>query len=78
MTSIKIKRVEQQDICKKFAYDMQHFRELKNKKKSENGSGSTPANGAQARKPTEASMICDGTKKAKAAEGSKPVKAAKK
>ena len=79
MTSIKIKRVEQQDICKKFAYDLQHFRKLKNKRTSANGS--RPANGAQARKPTAASMICDGTdssEKAKAAEGSKPVKAAKK
>lgn len=79
MSSIKTKRVEQQEICKKFAYDLQHFRELKNKKTSANGS--TQANGAKTRKPTKASMICDdtdGSKKEKAAEGTKPVKAAKK
>lgn len=81
MTSIKIKRVEQQEICKKFAYDMQHFRELKNKKTS--AIGSKPTNGTQARKATEASMICDGADgsekvKVKAVEESKPVKAAKK
>ena len=83
MSSIKIKRAEQKEICKKFAYDMEHFRELKNKRTSANGYKS--ANGSQKRKPTKASMICDGTggtKKVKAkekpAEASKPVKAAKK
>lgn len=77
MSSIKAKRVEQQAICKKFAYDLQHFRELKNKKTSANSSRP-----AKASKPTKTSMICDGTddgsRKEKAAEGSKPVKAAKK
>lgn len=74
-----MKQDEQQEICKKFAYDLQHFRELKNKKTSANGF--RPANGTQTKKPTKASMICDGTdgaKKAEVAKGSKPVKAAKK
>ena len=56
ISSIKTKRVEQQEICKTSA------------------NGSTQANGAKTRKPTKASMICDGTdgsKKEKAAEGTK-------
>lgn len=67
--SIEVKRTEQQEICKRFAEDMEHFRELKKKK----GQRAKSMNGA---KPTKASIICNPTKEAKTADGAKPAKKA--
>ena len=60
MASIKEKRKEQKIICNTFAKDLQHFRELKNKRSN----GVKHTNGT---KPTKASAICDAPK---AGEGS--------
>lgn len=60
MASIKDKRKEQKIICNTFAEDLEHFRELKNKRTN----GVKPTNGT---KPTKASAICDAPK---AGEGS--------
>ena len=54
--SIKEKRDEQQVICKKFAKDLEHFRELKNGKNTAHTYTKNNNNGKQ----TRASMICDG------------------
>jgi len=58
--SIKAKRAEQQTICKKFAYDLEHFRELKKKQKSTNGY--MRRNAKKSQEQTRASIICDGPK----------------
>jgi len=61
-TSIRVKRDEQQEICKKFAKDLAHFRELKKGKKSANGY--LRNGGSQPEQQTRASIICDGPKQA--------------
>lgn len=66
--SIKAKREEQQEICKKFAADMAHFRKLK---KGNSANSYRTNNSAQSQRQTRASIICDGPEQApnkKAAE----------
>ena len=72
LASIKAKRKEQQEICKKFEKDLLHFRELKSKTKN-----NKRAQPAKKLKPTKASMICDGPKETKDTQPA-PVEAPKK